>query len=64
MKQYQAYFNQIRPHQGLDQRIPCPPEPREEQRGKGEIIALPDLGGLHHDYQRRAGARPSLPRAA
>jgi putative transposase len=64
MKQYQAYFNQARPHQGLAQRLPCPPEPPQEQRDRGKIISLPVLGGLHHDYQRRAGARPSLPRAA
>jgi len=24
MKQYQAYFNHARPHQGIDQHIPCP----------------------------------------
>jgi transposase InsO family protein len=64
MKQYQAYFNQARPHQGLDQRIPCPTEQSEEQPDRGKIISLPVLGGLHHDYQRRAGASPSLPRAA
>jgi transposase InsO family protein len=64
MKQYQAYFNQARPHQGLDQRIPCPTEQSEEQPDRGKVIALPVLGGLHHDYQRRAATRPSLPRAA
>ena len=64
LKQYQAYFNQARPHQGLDQRLPCPPEQAEEQQDRGKIISLPVLGGLHHDYQRRAAASPSLPRAA
>jgi putative transposase len=64
LKQYQAYFNQARPHQGLDQRIPCPPEQAEEQQDRGKIISLPVLGGLHHDYQRRAAASSSLPRAA
>lgn len=64
MKQYQAYFNQARPHQGLDQRLPCPSEPSDGQQDRGKVIALPVLGGLHHDYQRRAATRPSLPRAA
>jgi putative transposase len=64
LKQYQAYFNQARPHQGLDQRLPCPPEQPEQQQDRGKIISLPVLGGLHHDYQRRTPARPSLPRAA
>jgi putative transposase len=64
MKQYQAYFNQARPHQGRDQRIPCPPKQPEEQQDRDKIISLPVLGGLHHDYQRRAATKPSLPRAA
>jgi putative transposase len=51
VRQYVEYFNQARPHQGVGQRIPCPREPVSEQ---GEVIALPVLGGLHHDYQRRA----------
>jgi transposase InsO family protein len=64
MKQYQAYFNYARPHQGINQRIPCPAQQSEEQASRGDIISQPVLGGLHHDYQRRAAARPSLPRAA
>ena len=64
MQQYQAYFNHARPHQGINQQIPCPAEQAEEQATNGEIISLPVLGGLHHDYQRRATARPLLPRAA
>ena len=35
MKEYQAYFNDARPHQGIEQRIPCQPE---QQNG-------PSLGG-------------------
>jgi transposase InsO family protein len=64
MKQYKAYFNQARPHQGINQLIPGPVEQSEEQATKGETISQPVLGGLHQDYQRRAVARPSLPRAA
>ena len=49
------YFNQARPHQGIRQQIPeryGKPVPLDHQRGK--ILALPVLGGLHHDYCRSA----------
>jgi putative transposase len=63
MKQYQAYFNEARPHQGINQRIPCHSE--QFQQNTGTIIAHPVLGGLHSDDRRpRAAGRPSLPRAA
>jgi len=62
MKQYQSYFNHARPHQGIDQRIPCPSA--RVQHSRGRIIAHPVLGGLHHDYRRRASGERSLARAA
>ena len=52
---YTVYFNQARPHQGIQQRIPDPPilsAPLPDQPPK--VIAVPTLGGLHHDYQRVA----------
>ena len=64
MKQYQAYFNHARPHQGIEQRIPCSPKQAQEQQNRGKIIAQPVLGGLHHDYRRRTAGRSSFPRAA
>ena len=51
VKEYGAFYNGARPHQGIDQRIPGEPE---SSAGKGEIIAFPVLGGLHHDYRRAA----------
>jgi putative transposase len=63
MKQYQAYFNHARPHQGIGQRIPCPSE-QPQQQNMGKIIAHPVLGGLHHDYRRRTPGGSALPRAA
>jgi putative transposase len=30
MKQYQAYFNHARPHQGINQRVPCSSEESEK----------------------------------
>jgi transposase InsO family protein len=62
MKQYQAYFNHARPHQGISQRIPCPSEQRQQDMGR--IMAHPVLGGLHHDYRRRTPGGSTLPRAA
>ena len=52
---YVAYFNQARPHQGIKQHIPELPvasASRNTQREK--VIAVPVLGGLHHDYRKGA----------
>jgi putative transposase len=48
--EYVRYYNESRPHQGLGQRTPMVSEPARE----GRIIALPILGGLHHEYRRAA----------
>ncbi|MBU0678230.1 MAG: integrase core domain-containing protein, partial [Verrucomicrobia bacterium] len=50
-----SYFNIARPHQGLAQQIPeaVGRSPAETIVG-GEIIAMPILGGLRHDYKRAA----------
>jgi len=55
LKTFSVYFNRARPHQGLGQRIPDPPvrstlHPTQPHK----MIAVPVLGGLHHDYQRIA----------
>ena len=48
---YVAYFNQARPHQGIQQQIP---ERRRSvpssQDAGNKVVALPVMGGLHHDY--------------
>ena len=65
IKEYQAYFNHSRPHQGIGQHIPCPPQPDQVHRPRTEeIFSLPILGGLHHDYRRRAQERNTLACAA
>jgi putative transposase len=54
LREYVAYFNGARPHQGIRQRrldnvlalVPTP--------DAGHIVAVPVLGGLHHDYRRAA----------
>jgi putative transposase len=52
VSEYVTYFNQARPHQGIDQRIPCDPQVPDDP--DGEIVGVPVLGGLHHDYRRKA----------
>jgi transposase InsO family protein len=49
---YVVYFNQARPHQGIAQHVP------QQQRSvpcgqdaRNKVIALPVMGGLHHDYR-------------
>ena len=55
LRAYVEYFNRARPHQGIQQQIPELPvssAPLHNQRDK--VIAVPVLGGLHHDYRRVA----------
>jgi len=47
------YFNPSRAHQGLEQRVPVP-SGRSSCGEGGKVVALPVLGGLHHDYRRVA----------
>jgi putative transposase len=55
LQAYVSYFNQARPHQGLQQEIPDPPTSALLGDARdGPILALPILGGLHHDYRRVA----------
>jgi transposase InsO family protein len=52
VRQYQEYFNEARPHQGIGQRIPG--KHAELADLKKPIMVKTVLGGLHHDYQRAA----------
>ena len=55
LKEYVTYFNRSRPHQGIGQRVPEPPEVvAEAAHDRGKVIAWPILGGLHHEYRRAA----------
>ena len=49
-----AYCNTARPHQGIGQTSPSAPAPAPPSRISVPIVALPVLGGLHHDYRRAA----------
>src|SRR6266849_722584 len=53
LNQYVTYFNHARPHQGIHQQVPEPnSSPHSTCHVRNKVIALPLLGGLHHDYQR------------
>jgi putative transposase len=52
-REYAAYFNRDRPHQGLGQATPTP-VPGAIRGRTGPIRAVPILGSLHHTYQRAA----------
>jgi transposase InsO family protein len=52
LRSYLAYYNTTRPHQALHNESP---HPREVQTpAGGRIVAIPQVGGLHHRYQRAA----------
>ena len=52
LRDYLGYYHDCRTHLSLDKDAP---EPRAiEPPESGEVIALPQVGGLHHLYMRRA----------
>ena len=54
LAEWVAHFNRGRPHQGIGQRIPSDPGLPDQAEPRGTVVALPVLGGLHHDYRRAA----------
>jgi len=48
---YVVYYNGVRPHLSLQRNAPIP---RMAEPGRGRVIATPQVGGLHHRYQRAA----------
>src|SRR5438128_7651917 len=52
LRRYLAYYNATRPHQALSNRSPYPRE--VQSPADGRIVAIPQVGGLHHRYQRAA----------
>jgi hypothetical protein len=51
MRDYVAFFNTARPHQGLEQQIPIP---KTSGQGHGPVRCRTVLGGIIHDYYRDA----------
>lgn len=56
LREYVTYFNECRPHQGIDQAIPknASAASNDNIAAVGDVAARPILGGLHHDYLRVA----------
>ncbi len=52
LRAYLVYYNTIRPHQALGHNSPLPRDVQPPARGS--IIAFPEVGGVHHRYQRAA----------
>ncbi len=50
LERYVLYYNSMRPHQGIDQRVPD----GYEAKTIGTIVSKPILGGLHHHYTRKS----------
>ena len=54
VREYVNYYNRARPSQAIHA-IPDPyPELIQSQPGEGELVAIPVLGGIHHDYRLAA----------
>ena len=52
VKSFMAYYHESRTHLSLDKDTP---EPRPMQPPEiGRVIAIPQVGGLHRGYERRA----------
>ena len=58
VKEYGSYFNDARPHQGIEQQIPCKPRQLASPPVNGKVISHSVLGGLHHDYSWRTTQFP------
>ena len=52
LREFADYYHRTRTHLGLQKDTP---ESRPAQPpGAGRIVAIPEVGGLHHRYERRA----------
>ncbi|MBF0110660.1 MAG: hypothetical protein HQL76_15940 [Magnetococcales bacterium] len=49
---YLIYYHETRTHLGLAK--DCPESRTVQPIGTGDVIAIPHLGGLHHQYLRKA----------
>ena len=52
LRAYLAYHHGSRTHLALEKDAPTPR--RVQHVGEGAVIAFPEVGGLHHRYERRA----------
>jgi transposase InsO family protein len=52
LRDYVAYYNHCRPHLSLDRNAPFLRD--VEPPSRGQVVAIPKVGGLHHLYARAA----------
>jgi putative transposase len=52
MTLYRSYYEQSRTHLSLDKDTPIPHP--VTPLGNGAVVAIQEVGGLHHRYERRA----------
>ena len=52
LKRYFGYCNGSRTHLSLE--MDCPISRPEQESEVGEVVEIPQVGGLHHRYERRA----------
>ena len=52
LKSYSTYYHEVRTHLSLDKQSPVPRS--IEPPGQGKVVAIPHVGGLHHQYRRAA----------
>ncbi len=52
LKNYLSYYHHWRTHLGLGKH--APQARRVQLPEEGKIVAFPDVGGLHHRYERQA----------
>jgi putative transposase len=52
LESYFVYYHASRTHLGLDK--DAPQARRVQLLEEGNIVAFPEVGGLHHRYERRA----------
>ena len=52
LKSYSSYYHEARTHLSLDKQSPVPRSIEPPERGK--VVAIPHVGGLHHEYRRAA----------
>jgi hypothetical protein len=48
LKSYASYYNSVRTHLSLHKNVPL----FRRRQSVGNIISIPNLGGLHHQYAR------------
>ncbi len=52
LREYVRYYNETRPHLSLERNAPMPRS--VELSALGAVVAVPQVGGLHHRYTRAA----------